>query len=452
MVPDSVTNHPDTFWDERRHSELTQSEKGIEKMVDSVQRVPAFKRAVSIMTLLFAGYYDMGKVELGPVSTFYSYNPIEGSRFRVGGRTTLKFSERIRYEGYTVYGLGDEQWKYYLGLTKALGKSNFIDFPQKNLKISYQDETKIPGQELQFVQEDNALLSFKRGVNDKLLYNNIFNISLLNEFPSHFSFEVGLQYLKQAPAGSLKFNTVSYNDAVNDVPFIETSEIKIGLRYAPNEQFYQGKTYRRPMFNKYPIFEVRFTGSQKDFLQSDYTYQTVAARVFKQFNVSPLGYTNVTLEGGKVFGHVPFPLLFIHRANQTYSYQLYSYNLMNFLEFVSDRYYALDIHQYFNGFFFNKIPLLKKLKWREVATFKLLYGIISDNNNPDLHDDLFVLPEDSNGNPTTYTLKEKPYMEASLGITNIFKVIRVDFIHRLSYLDNINVDNFGLRIRAKFDF
>ncbi len=452
QITDSLYHLSETYWDENRHSELTRSEKAVNTMVDSIQRVPAFKRAVNIMTLLFAGYEDIGLFELGPVSTFYSYNPIEGSRFRFGGRTSLKFSERIRYEAYTVYGLGDEKWKYYVGVTKALGKSNVIDFPQKNLKISYQDETNIPGQELQFVQEDNALLSFKRGINDKLLYNNIFNLSLLEEFQNHFSFEIGLQYLKQAPAGSLHFNTVDYNDAQNDIPYIKTTEIKIGLRYAPHEQFYQGRNYRRPMFNKYPIFEFRFTGSKKDFLQSDYTYQTVAARIFKQFNVSPFGYTNVTLEGGRAFGHIPYPLLFIHRANQTYSYQLYSYNLMNFLEFVSDQYIAMDFHQYFNGFFFNKIPLLKKLKWREVVTFKILYGVISDNNDPEIHNDLFELPEDKNGDPVTYSLRNKPYMEASVGVTNIFKIVRVDFIHRLSYLDHANIADFGVRIRAKFDF
>ena len=125
---------------------------------------------------------------------------------------------------------------------------------------------------------------------------------------------------------------------------------------------------------------------------------------------------------------------------------------MNFLEFVSDQYVSLDFHQYFNGYFFNKIPLLKKLKWREVATVKLLYGYISDNNNPDLHDDLFKLPIDQYGEPQTFSLKRKPYIEVSIGVTNIFKLIRVDLIKRLSFLENPHVDEYGIRVRAKFDF
>ncbi len=451
-LTDSVENLPDSFWEEKRHSKLTNSEKGTYSMIDSIQHIPAFKRAANIMVLIFAGYEDVGKVEIGPVSTFYSYNPIEGSRVRFGGRTSLKFSPRIRYEAYTVYGFGDKQWKYFVGVTKAMGKKNVEDFPQKNLRISYQDETKIPGQELQFVQEDNILLSFKRGPNDKLLYNNIFNVGYLSEFPSHFSFDIGFQWLKQAPAGSLHFNTVDYNDATHNIPYIITAPLMLTLRYAPHEQFYQGRNYRIPMFNNYPIMELRMSASQKDIFKSDYTYQTVALRVFKQINVAPFGYTNLSVEAGKVYGRVPYPLLQIHRANQTFSYQLYSYNLMNFLEFISDQYLAIDIHHYFNGFFFNKIPVLKILKWREVATLKVLYGNITDNNNPDLHPELFKFPEDEFGNPTSFSLKAKPYIEASVGVANMFKIVRVDFIKRINYLDNPHVSGFGIRVRAKFDF
>ncbi len=451
-LPDSLILFSDNNWEESRHNKLTNSEKGIYSMVDSLQHIPAFKRAANIMVLIFAGYEDLGAVEIGPISTFYSYNPVEGSRFRFGGRTSMKFDPRMRYEGYGVYGTGDKQWKYYLGITKALGEKSVIDFPQRNIKISYQKETKIPGQELQFVQEDNALLSVKRGTNDKLLYNKIINIGYLCEFNNHFSYELGLQYLKQNPAGPLKFNTIDYNDGKYDIPSITTTQVMLTLRYAPHEQFYQGKNYRIPMFNKYPIFEVRYSASQKDVLKSDYTVQHLAVRVFKQVNLAPFGYTLVTAEAGKVFGHVPYPLLQIHRANQTYSYQLYSYNLMNFLEFISDQYIAFDVQHYFNGFFFNKIPLFKRLKWREVATFKLLYGEITDNNNPDLHNDLFKLPLDNNGEPQSFSLKRSPYIEVSVGIANIFKIIRVDLIKRLSFLEHAHVDEYGVRARAKFDF
>jgi hypothetical protein len=322
----------------------------------------------------------------------------------------------------------------------------------KNLNLFYQYDTRIPGQELQFVQEDNALLSIKRGKNDKLLYIGTYHASYLSEFSNHFSYELGIEYQKQSPAGSLYFNPVDYNDATYNVSAITTTPVQLMLRYAPNEQFYQGKQYRRPMPNEYPIFEVHLSAARKGFLKSDYSYQQAYLMIFKQFNLAPIGYTHVTLETGKVFGTVPYPLLMISRANQTFSYQLQSYNLMNFMEFVNDEYVSMNVAHYFNGFFFNKVPLFKKLKWREVVTLKAVWGAISDENNPDLHPGLFKLPVSRDGEPISHSLQEKPYIEASVGIANIFKLLRVDLIKRFTYLDHPQVAEYGIRARAKLDF
>jgi hypothetical protein len=453
VMPDTSVAQTDDFWDKNRHSKLTASEKGVYTMVDSIQKVPTFRHMVNILELVFAGYKTFGGWELGPVNTFYSYNPIEGLRVRVGGRSNKKYSPRIQYESYAAYGFKDERWKYFFGIRKALGKKSFLDFPQKNLIVSYQYETKIPGQELQFVQEDNVLLSIKRGDNDKMLYNRTVNVSIVNEFASHFSFNATVQYLQQEPAGKLYFNKIDYNEAPEqNIKFLTTTQFDLTLRYAPHEQFYQGKNYRTPMYNEYPIFQVQYTTSMKDVLKSDYTFNNVSASIFKRFNLAPIGYTDILLKAGKVFGHVPYPLLEIHRANQTFSYQLQSYNLMNFLEFISDEYTLMNIDHYFNGFFFNKIPLLKKLKWREIVTLKILYGRITDDNNPSLHPDLFKLPVDDNGVPLTYSLEARPYMEASVGVANILKLFRVDLIKRLTYLEHPNVAEYGIRARFKLDF
>jgi hypothetical protein len=166
-----------------------------------------------------------------------------------------------------------------------------------------------------------------------------------------------------------------------------------------------------------------------------------------------LGYADVVLEGGYVFGKIPYPLMIVHRANQTYSYQLNSYNLMNFLEFVSDHFAAATVDQHFNGFFFNKIPLFKKLKLREVISGKVLYGAVRDENNPDVNTSTIKFPVDKETNsPTTYTLNKTPYIEVSAGIMNIFKVLRVDFVKRLTYLNHPEVTAGGFRTRIKWDF
>ena len=142
----------------------------------------------------------------------------------------------------------------------------------------------------------------------------------------------------------------------------------------------------------------------------------------------------------------------IHRANQTYAYQLESYNLMNFLEFVSDHYTAIDIDHHFMGLLINRIPLFKKLKWREVASFKAIFGGVRSENDPTKNPSLFKYPTDVNGVPVTYNLNKQPYIEGSVGIGNIFRFFRVDLVKRFSYLDHPLVSPLGVRVRFKFDF
>lgn len=446
-----VDKKSEEFWLENRHDSLSHAESKVYQNIDSLQKLPSFRRTMDIAVLLLAGYKGFGWWELGPVNTFYSFNPVEGFRLRAGGRTTPAFNERIYLETYAAYGFRDEKWKYFLSANYSFTGRSIREFPLKTLRVSFQRDTKIPGQELQFVQEDNFLLSFKRGVNDKWLYNDIWNIDYLHEFENHFSYRVGLKYWEQVAAGGLSF-AIQRQDEMVTIPQVNTAEVNVELRWAPGEQFYQTKNFRIPIPNQYPIITGRYTAGVRGLFDSQYNYNSVTLNIFKRVYFSQFGYTDVVLEGGRIFGQVPYPLLTIHRANQSYSYQLQSYNLMNFLEFVSDEYVAVNFDYYFNGFFFNKIPLLKKLKWREVATFKVLYGGLRDENDPATNPGTFVFPLDANGNPISYSLERKPYMEASVGIANIFKFFRVDLVKRLSYLDHPNVSEWGIRARFKFDF
>lgn len=453
VVQDSASLRTAAFWKKSRLDSLTKSEAGVYSMMDSVMNTRAFRHTMSLFILVFAGYHDFGLWELGPVNTFYSYNPIEGVRARFGGRTTKKLSNRFNLETYAAYGFKDEKWKYYAGATIATGKSSYSDWPQQNIHVSYQEETRIPGQELQFVQEDNILLSIKRGVNDKMLYNRIFNADYLHETSGHFSYNPGFKHLEQIPAGILYFNPVDYNNSPETrVHTVTTSELFLTLRYAPHEQFYQGRSYRIPMFNQYPIFTVRYGYGMKGPWKGEYEYHNLYASIFKRFYTPPIGYTDVLAEAGKIIGSVPYPLLDIHRANQTFSYQLQSYNLMNFMEFISDEWVGLNVEHYFNGFFFNKIPLFRKLKWRELATVKILYGRITNQNNPDLHPGLFRFPVEPDGTSLTYSLRRQPYIEGSVGVANILKIFRVDLVKRLTYLDHPEISTWGIRARFKFDF
>ncbi|MGZ3757371.1 MAG: DUF5686 family protein [Mucilaginibacter sp.] len=444
---DEVRHRSDEFWQKNRLDTLTKTEANVYKNVDSLRNMPSFKRTLNIATLLLAGYYSLDKFEIGPSNAFYSFNPIEGFKLRVGGRTTPELSKRYYFETYVAYGFKDEKWKGFLSATYSLNDKSIYKFPQNYLRASFQRDTKIPGLNLQFVQQDNFLLSFKRGVNDKYLYNDYYKFDYVHEYDSHFSYSLGFRNWKQSPAGSLYFinNTGS-------IPSLTTTEVTLNLRYAPNEEFYQGKIYRVPVPSKYPVFSVDYTAGLKGAFNGVYNYQNLHARIDKRFYLSQLGYADVSGEASHIFGQVPYPLLDIFSANQTYAYSLYSYNLMNFLEFVGDRYESLFIDQHFVGFFLNKIPLLKKLQWREVVSFKAAWGGLSNQNDPILHPSLYQFPVTATGQPITYALRGTPYMEGGIGIENIFKFMRVDLVRRFDYLDHPEVTKYGIRARVKFDF
>ncbi|GAB4493454.1 MAG: DUF5686 and carboxypeptidase-like regulatory domain-containing protein [Saprospiraceae bacterium] len=450
---ENATAKDEKFWAQNRHVSLNERERGIQKTIDTLNNHKPFKRFMTIARLFLEGYHTVGGggFDIGPVNTFYSFNDVEGFRGRFGGRTNLNFARNIQLEGYVAYGTKDERWKGSASATYSFNNQQVRRFPLNQLKIWFQDDIKIPGLELQFVQEDNFLLSFKRGVNDKMIYNRVLGLEYLKETESHFSYSFSIKTERQQPAGALTFQYGSIENLQYN-PELQTTDFGIHLRYAPNERFYQGASYRTPILNKYPKFSLWYNLGAKDVLGGQYAYHSLQAKIEKVFYVSPLGWSQMVVEGGRTFGTLPYPLLKIHRANQTYAYQLESYNLMNFMEFVSDKYASVNMTHTFGGFFFNRIPLLKRLKWREVVSFKALWGGLDDANRPSAENNLLHFPTDANGTPLTYTLEKQPYMEASIGVGNIFKVLRVDYVRRLNYLDHPNAPTWGIRARFKIEF
>ncbi|OFY95970.1 MAG: hypothetical protein A3K10_06180 [Bacteroidetes bacterium RIFCSPLOWO2_12_FULL_31_6] len=451
---EGIENKSDSFWVETRPDTLTEQEQGVYFMIDSIQKIPAFKRTMDIAFLFITGWHQIGKIELGPLNSFYSFNEIEGFRLRAGFRTTTDFNKKWMYYNYLAYGFKDKEYKYFVGLTYSFN-DNFLTNPQHRLLASAQRETKFPGQDLQFLNEDNFLLSFKRGASDRMIFNDIYTLDYLRETPSGFSYNLIYENKMQRPLGTLEFisdDSVSYSN-------IKCDNVSVNLRFAPNEQFYQGKNFRVPLPNKYPIFQLRFTQGVKGFINGENEYTRVSSNIFKRFYLAQIGFTDVEIEGGKVFGTVSYPLLNLPRANQSFFLQEPSFNMMNFMEFLSDEYATINISHYFNGFLFNKIPLFKKLKWREVITLKALYGNLTADNDPSLHPELFRFPLDVDGNPSTFTFdKGIPYIELSAGVMNIFKIIRIDVLQRLTYLDNpdmtslFGVKGLGIRAKGKIDF
>jgi hypothetical protein len=448
---------PNKNWDTLRHEPLSQKEFKIQEMVDSVKKAPAFQRLMNLATLVLTGWKPFSIFEIGPVNSFYSFNPIEGVRLRFGGRTLTEFSTKWLLEYYGAYGFKDERYKYFAGVTYSLSDRSVYEYPLKALRATAQSEIKIPGQELQFVQEDNFLLSFKRGANDKMTYNRFYNFEWVNESDRGVSFTVGIKNLLQERTGNLDWRPLGTDGKPNpaaDVQKITTTELNFSLRYGPNEQFFVGKNFRVPIVNRYPVFNLRYSAGIKGLFGGDYDYHRVQMTMQKRFFLPPIGYTDMLVEGGKTFGSkLPFMLLNIHRANQTYSYQPGDYNLMNFMEFISDQYATVAFEHDFSGFFFNKIPLLKKANLRELIIFKALWGGVTNANLPSAENALWDFPRDDKGNPISFTLDNRAYIEAGFGVANVFKLFRVYLVKRFTYLEKPNIaDGYNIRFRVKFDF
>lgn len=455
---EDVYEKEEEFWEDNRPYELTEKEQGVYDMIDTLKNTPAFRNFMDIAMLLITGYKPIGKIDVGPIGAFYSFNDVEGFRLRVGARTNQNFSEKLLLEGYVAYGFQDRAWKYSGAATYAFNK-NYLDNPRHFLRASYQHETNFVGQGVNFVNEDNFFLSFKRGAADKMLFNDNYKVDYLRETTYGFSYGFSFDWNKQRPLGSLEFKSFNEEGEAQLLSNIKTTEFGVNLRYAPNEFFLQGQTSRFNFYTKYPIIRASYNLGVSDFLNGDYDYHQANLNISKRFFLSILGFSDIEIEGGKTWGEgIPYLLLHLPRANQTYAYQPEAYNMMNFLEFASDEYVSLKMQHYFNGLFFNRIPLIKRLKLREVLTFKGIYGRLSDANNPNVNPNLIQFIANDAGDPETYTLENEPYMEISMGIYNIFKIGRIDAIKRLTYLDNPNVPalfggkGWGIRFRIEASF
>ncbi|MFQ5447112.1 MAG: DUF5686 family protein, partial [Saprospiraceae bacterium] len=241
-----------TYWAGVRQEKLSKSEEGVYQMIDTLQKVPAFRTTMDIFLLLVSGYKQYGKVEMGPIGTFYSFNPVEGFRLRFGGATTVKLFPKVQFEGYAAYGFKDKAWKYSAAALYSF-RDEFKSNPKHYVRLSYQHETNFVGQDLDFVIEDNFFLSFKRGGSDKMLFFDSFKAEYFNDFQNSLSWGLDFEHRAQRPLGSLNFN---FTDPIAQEPAslseITTSEFSTTLRFAPNEQFIQTRNFRYPMFNKYP--------------------------------------------------------------------------------------------------------------------------------------------------------------------------------------------------------
>jgi len=435
IVKENAIINDEDYWAERRPIQLTPKERDIYNMVDSIQQVPIYTTYEKLVGMFAMYHYEVGLFEIGPYYKMFSFNEIEGNRFRFGGRTSNNFSTKFMFNAHAAYGEKDNRFKYGTGFIYMFDKN-----PRTSLEVQYKHDIQQLGQSPNALTEDNIFTSIlRRNPNYKLTMVNDFRTTLEKEWFQGFSNSLTFNYKSIEPTQYIPFQKSTLTDTTfySD---ITASEVTFNLRFAKNEKFIRGEFERTSLGTDKPILNLYLTAGLKNVFESQYEYYKVNVSIAHKVPISPLGYFKYIIDAGQVFGTVPYPLLKLHEGNETYAFDRYAFNMMNYYEFASDRYVSLYAEHHFQGFFLNKIPLMRKLKWREVVSAK---GLIGDLSNR--HKNIMDFPEG------LYQVND-PYLEASIGIENIFKIFRVDAMWRLSYLDHDNIEKFGLRLLVQFVF
>ena len=430
---------------------LSVSEARTYANTDSLVRMRSYRRLMDYATAFTAGYKSAGKFDIGPIGSFWTFNPVEGQRLKFGGRTSTRLSTSWFGESYAAYGFKDNRWKYFLSASYALNHKSIYTYPLHFIQVSWLDDARPLGQENAFAVANNFFTSFSHGDNSKWLYNRILRASYIREFSNHLSWSFGMKYWQQSPAGSLYYVYKDRADRPDTVRRLTTGELSATLRWAPHEQFLQNKNGRFNIINRYPIITLQYGKGVEGLFGGEFNYDALHLRVYKRCYIAPAGYSDVQFDAGWLGGALPFPMLVIHPGNPTYFYSQSAYNMMNVGEFVSDHYAGLNIDHFFNGFFFNKVPGLKRLRLREVVAGKILYGGLRDENNPAVNPGQMKFPV-TNGLTSTYALGARPYIEGSIGLYNIFTIFRVDLVKRFTYLDHPGAGGLGVRVSSNFSF
>ena len=442
IFEEGANDKDNKFWEESRHDTLSKNEESIYHLVDTIRTLPAFKRYSDLVQTLYGGYYVYKKIEIGPLFSTYSTNLIEGSRVRLGGRTSNSFSKRFEINGYAAYGFKDEKYKGGAGFRWMLQKKP----TRQMLAFNYKNDYEILGQNANAFRQDNLFVTlFRRNPLSNLTRVEQYKGLYDKEWFSGFNTKLIITHRIMTPLGSTKYRFTENIVDTFKIENIKSSEIGINIRFAYGERFLDGEFDRVSLGTKSPIFQLMFTEGFKGVLKSNYDYKKIVFNIDDRIRINPIGYTNYVLEYGKIFGKIPYPLLELHPGNETFAYDFYAFNLMNYFEFVSDEYASAKLVHHFDGFFLNRVPLLRKLKLREVASARAVIGKVSEPNRQAIifPTNLYTLNEA--GYTSSLFTHNKPYVEAGVGIENILKFFRVDAVWRLSYLDHPNIAKFGIR-------
>ncbi|MDO5446200.1 MAG: DUF5686 family protein [Prevotellaceae bacterium] len=436
-----ANNRDEAFWNEHRQVQLTKSESSLGDFVKHLKQTKGFGYVLFGLKLLFENYVETGnethpsKIDIGPVNTTISQNFYDGLRFRASAQTTANLNPHLFFKGYYAHGCNTGNNYYNAEVTYSFNKKEYLprEFPRRTLAFTASHDVAMPSDKFIQTDKDNVFVSLKMHKIDKMFLYTKQDLDFIYEYDWGLRLFSNIKAEKMEPVGDLmKFETLG-GELINNV---RSTELTLGFRYAPGETYMNSKQRRRAITYNAPVFRLQHTFGINSFLGGNYNYNLTEAEIYKRIWMPhSWGKIDLRLLGGVQWNKVPFTYLIMPVANLSYIIQRETFDMINNMEFLNDRYASLDLTWDFNGKIFNRIPLFKKLKWREIVKFRSLWGTLSDKNNPQYYLDtnkadntVLKFPEGC------YKMDGKrPYCEMSFGVYNIFKLLQVEYIHRFNY-------------------
>jgi hypothetical protein len=456
VLPEAY-DRDDEYWKTRRPLPLPGKEAALSGLLAELKQHTVYNIVLKSLEILVLDHIPTAsegrksRLNIGPVYSFYGRNYIEGDRFRLGGMTTANLHRRWFAGAYMAYGLRDRQIKYQLRLTHSFDRKRYHEKerPVHTLSLSHGYDIHTPGHDL-LNDEDNLYALQVGKAETRMQYIRRTTLRYEKEWQSNLTAKIWAEHAQLLPAGTLLFNRFDSEDACVAVPSFRTSELGIQLRYAPGETKYDSREGDHSAFNlskDAPVLKLSHQTGFRGIGGSDCRYNHTEFSASKRIWLSSFGHIDACVKTGKVWNRVPFPLLVLPNVNRSIMIEQETFMLMRAMEFVSDEYVSLFLTYYLKGWILNRIPVVNRLKLREVVSFSGMYGRLRDTNNPGLQPiGLFQLPEN------VYLFEKTPYMEASIGIENIFKIVRIDYFRRLTYRNSPEIDTSGFRIAMRFAF
>lgn len=451
---------PNEFWQEYRPEDVRTTTATMQGLMKRLRGSKLFYWAEQVVVLLVNGYVPTAKdskFDIGPLNTIISGNSLEGVRLRLGGMTTVNLSRHWFARGYVAYGTRDEKFKYMGSLEYSFSPKKALDqeFPIHSLRLTHKYDVDKLAQHYLYTNSDNMFLTLRRHKDVKMQYLRTTRLEYRREWYNHFSIALGFEHNVHEATSYVPF---VYSDGNSRQRYTEAG-FTAQLRFAPGETFYQARSYRIPINMDAPIITLTQTYMPKGFMGSLYEVNKTELGLQKRFWFSAFGYADVIVKGEKVWSQVAYPDLLMPNVNLSYTIQPESFALMKPMEFINDQALTWDLTYWGNGILMNRLPLIKRLRLREVLTLRGIWGSLSDKNNPAQlsvvssqssvdGSDLFLFPADALCQP----MGDKPYMEAAVGLDNIFTILRVDYVWRLTYRENAGSDRHGIRILLHFNF